>query len=79
MNKTEVLSKLTAIFKQVFSNDSLILTSELTANDVDRWDSLSHMILIVEIENVFSIKFKLKDLNKMRNVGDMVDIIVSKF
>jgi acyl carrier protein len=78
MDKTEVLSKLTPIFKQVFSNDSLIITNELTANDVDNWNSLSHMILITEIEKAFSIRFKLKDLNKMRNVGDMADVIISK-
>jgi acyl carrier protein len=69
---------LTGIFRKVFSNDSMIITNELTANDVDNWDSLSHMILITEIEKDFSIRFKLKDLNKMRNVGDMIDLIVSK-
>ena len=79
MERTEVLIKLTAIFRTVFSNDSLNLTNDLTANDVERWDSLSHMLLISEIENAFSIKFKLKDLNKMRKVGDMIDIIISKF
>jgi acyl carrier protein len=78
MEKSEVISKLTAIFRSVFGDNSLVLNSELTANDVDRWDSLSHMILITEIEKVFSIRFKLKDLNKMRNVGDMIDIIISK-
>lgn len=79
MEKAEVISKLTGIFRKVLSNDSLILSNELTANDVERWDSLSHMLLITEIENAFSIKFKLKELNKMRNVGDMIDIIISKF
>jgi acyl carrier protein len=78
MDKSEVLIKLTTLFKTIFSNNSLVLTDELTANDVENWDSLTHMLLITEIENSFSIKFKLKDLNKMRNVGDMVDIIISK-
>jgi len=78
MEKTEVVAKLTTIFRKVFSNDSLNLTDNLTANDVDQWDSLSHMILITEIENSFAIKFRLKDLNKMRNVGDMIEIINSK-
>jgi len=78
MGNAEIVSKLTNIFRKVFNNDSLILTNELTANDVDNWDSLSHMLLITEIESSFSIKFKLKDLNKMRNVGDMIDIISSK-
>jgi acyl carrier protein len=78
MERTEITSKLTTIFRTIFSNDSLILTNELSANDVKNWDSLTHMLLITEIENSFSIKFKLKDLNKMRNVGDMIDIIISK-
>jgi len=78
MEKKEILSKLTTIFRNMFSDNSLVLTNELTANDVQNWDSLSHMLLVSEIEDSFSIKFKLKDLNKMRNVGDMVDIIISK-
>lgn len=78
MERTEIVSKLTTIFRKVFNNDLLILTNALTANDVDHWDSLSHMLLISEIESTFSIKFKLKDLNKMKNVGEMIDIIISK-
>jgi acyl carrier protein len=78
MEKEQVEIKLTNIFRKVFNNDSLVLKKEMTANDVDNWDSLSHMILISEIENDFAIKFRLKDLNKMRNVGDMIDIIISK-
>ncbi len=78
MERQEVESKLEGVFRKVFNNEFLTLTNELTANDVEHWDSLSHMLLIAEIENVFSIKFKLKDLNKMRNVGDMIEIIGSK-
>lgn len=78
MERTKTENKLTAIFKVVFNDDSLVLTNELTANDVEQWDSLSHMLLITEVEKAFSIKFRLKDLNKMRNVGDMIDKIISK-
>lgn len=78
MERKEVMDQLTAIFRKVFGNDSLVLRDALTANDVDQWDSLSHMILITEIEKDFSIKFKLKELNKMRNVGNMVEVIISK-
>lgn len=78
MESIEVVNKLTVIFRKLFKNDSLNLTIELTAHDVDHWDSLSHMLLITAIENDFSIKFKLKELNKMRNVGDMIEIILSK-
>jgi acyl carrier protein len=78
MEKIEITGKLTSVFRTVFNNITLVLTNELSAKDVDGWDSLSHMILITEIENVFAIKFKLKDLNKMKNVGDMIEIIMSK-
>ena len=78
MERNEIIGRLTEIYRTVFNNNSLILTNELTANDVEQWDSLSHMLLIAEIENKFAIKFKLKDLNKMRNVGDMIEIITSK-
>lgn len=78
MGKTQVLDQLTVIFRTVFNKESLLITNDLTANDVDNWDSLSHMLLITEIEEGFSIKFKLKELNKMRKVGDMIEIIMSK-
>ncbi len=78
MERTDIVTKLTPIFKKVFNDDSIIITDGLTANDVANWDSLSHMLLIAEVETGFAIKFKLKDLNKMRNVGDMIDIISSK-
>jgi acyl carrier protein len=78
MERTDVVNKLTPIFRKVFSNDTIVVTNELNANDVANWDSLSHMLLIAEVENEFSVKFKLKELNKMKNVGDMIDIIISK-
>jgi acyl carrier protein len=78
MERTELITRLTEVFRKVFNKDTLVLTNELNANDVDNWDSLTHMLLITEIEKTFSVKFKLKDLNKMRNVGDMVEIISSK-
>ena len=78
MGKTEIVEKLTPVFRSVFGDISLELTDELNATDVGNWDSLSHMILIAEVENKFAIKFRLKDLNKMANVGDMIAIISSK-
>jgi acyl carrier protein len=78
MERNEIMNNLNGIFRKVFNNNTLSVTNELTANDVENWDSLSHMILITEIENAFAIKFKLKELNKMKNVGDMADIILTK-
>jgi acyl carrier protein len=78
MNQSEIYEKLTKIFQETFSITNLVLSESLSANDVDNWDSLTHMILITEIETQFAIKFKLKELNKMKNVGDLVEIISSK-
>jgi acyl carrier protein len=78
MERTEVVNKLTAIFRNVLNDEGIVLKDEMTANDIEKWDSLSHMLLIAESENVLAIRFKLKELNKMRNVGDMVNIILEK-
>jgi acyl carrier protein len=78
MEKTEIVKKLTPVFRNVFADNALEISDELSALEVENWDSLSHMLLIAEIEKDFAIKFKLKDLNKMANVGDMIAIISSK-
>lgn len=78
MKKNELIEKLTTIFRSVFGVSGLTITESLTTNDVDNWDSLTHMILITEIETQFDIKFKLKELNKMKNVGDLLETISSK-
>lgn len=78
MDRTAITEKITPVFRKVLNEASLEITDQLSASDVDNWDSLSHMLLISEIEAVFSIKFKLKELNKMKNVGDLISIIGTK-
>ncbi len=78
MEKATVIEQLTPVFRKIFNNPDLVITDEMTANDVEGWDSLSHMLLITDVEAAFSIKFKLRELNKMQNVGDMIDVIMSK-
>lgn len=78
MEKIKIIEKLTLIFRGIFKQNNLELTDAMTANDVDGWDSLTHMLLISEVEDVFNLKFKLKDLNKMKNVGDMITIIETR-
>lgn len=73
-----IFEKLTPIFRKVFNDDSITLSRELTAGDVANWDSLTHMLMIGEVENSFSIKFKLKELNKLENVGGLVELIEAK-
>lgn len=79
MEHSEVIEKLTSIFREVFSDNSLVLTNEMTANDVATWDSLTHMLMITKVEEEFNIKFKLKELNKLKKVGDLIEVIESKF
>ena len=74
----ETLEQLTPIFHQVFDDESIVLKRDLTANDVDGWDSLSHINLVVAIEMAFRIKFALGELQSLKNVGEMVDLIEKK-
>ena len=78
MENELIIGKLTNIFHEVFMNDELVLKESMSANDVDRWDSLTHMLMVTAVEKEFGIKFKLKDLNKMKNVGDLIQTIKSK-
>lgn len=74
----EIITKTRDIFREIFDDSSLEITREMTANDVDKWDSLTHLTMIAKTEEVFGVKFKLKELVKMKNVGDMLDKIQEK-
>ena len=78
MERTEIVGKLTAIFHEIFNDNSIVLRDDMTASDVENWDSLTHMLMITKVEEVFGIKFKLKELNKLKMVGDLIGIIESK-
>ena len=78
MEQQEIMSKLTSIFREVFSDPNLELEGSMTAEDVEKWDSLSHMVMITTVEERFGIKFKLRDLNKLKKVEDLVTVIGSK-
>lgn len=78
MKKTEITEKLTAIFHEVFNDNNIVLRDDMTASDVDNWDSLTHMLMITKVEEVFGIKFKLKELNKLKMVGDLINTIDNK-
>lgn len=79
MEKHLITQKLTLIFREVFGDSSLDLRDDLTASDVENWGSLTHMLMISEVEKQFGIKFKWKDLNRMNSVGDLISIICSKY
>ena len=75
MNTLEVL---TGIFRQVFEDNSLMITRETTANDIVEWDSLTHMNLVMFLEKHFKIKFALSEIENLSSVGDLVDQIDRK-
>lgn len=75
MTRNEVLERLQPLFSEVFEEE-VELTEETTANDIEKWDSLSHLTMIYEVESEFGMKFKMKEILGMQNVGEMVDIIL---
>lgn len=78
MNREEVNGKLTEIFRDNFDDDNLVLTDETTAEDIEDWDSLAQIDLIVAIQKEFDIKLKIKEVNSTKNVGEMIDLILNK-
>ena len=73
-----IIESLNEIFCEVFDDDDIELTPEMTADDVDGWDSLSHVNLIVTIETRFKIRFNQRELLTFKNVGDLMKNIESK-
>ncbi|OGA42917.1 MAG: acyl carrier protein [Betaproteobacteria bacterium RIFCSPLOWO2_12_FULL_62_13] len=74
----DVKTVLNSVFRRVFDNDSIAIFDEMTANDVEEWDSLAHINLIMEIESEFSLKFTVDDILGLRNVGEMIRLIERK-
>ena len=72
MGNEEVLAKLQQIFRRVLSDNSIVLHEGTTAKEVAGWDSLSHVMLVVEIEDAFKKQFKSREIQNWRCVGDMI-------
>jgi acyl carrier protein len=73
-----IIEDLTAVFREVFDNNDIVLTPEMTANDIEGWDSFSHMNMIVAVEIKFKITFKQKEIYGFNNVGDLINSIQGK-
>lgn len=78
MDKNEILAEVQEVFRDVLDNEDIVLTPETTANDVEDWDSLSHIQLIVAIEKKLKIKFTSKEILSWSNISEMIDCIASK-
>jgi acyl carrier protein len=77
-NRAEIMQTLTAIFRDVFDNPSLVLHNDLTAADVENWDSLNHIDLIVAVERKFNIKLTTREVSSLKNVGQLADLAEKK-
>ena len=78
MQSEQIYQQLNGIFADVFDDDAIVLKPAMTADDVDGWDSLTHIRLIISVEKAFKIKFSTAEVGKLKNVGEFVDLIASK-
>jgi acyl carrier protein len=75
MEQVEIYSQLTRIFQDVFDEDSIEVTPELTAQDVEGWDSLTHVRLIMTIQKAFKVRFSTSEIHRLQKVGDLAKLI----
>ena len=75
MTREDIFARLTVIFRNVFDDEEIVLTDGTTADDIEDWDSLEQINLLVAIEKRFNIKFQLADVSHLENVGAMVDLV----
>lgn len=76
MDREEIFETLTEICKDVFDVDEIELTDDTTADDIEEWDSLTHLSLINEVEMEYGFKFTMAEIQQLKNVGDLVDTII---
>ncbi len=75
MEREEIFTRLNNVFRDVFDDDSITVNDNTTADDIEDWDSLEHINLIVAIEQEFGLKFNMHDVTTFKNVGEMVNVI----
>ncbi|MBO4903118.1 MAG: acyl carrier protein [Lachnospiraceae bacterium] len=78
MSREEVFEKVQEIFRDVFDDETLTISDQTNSDEIDDWDSLEHISLIVSMEKEFSMKFDIKEVNLLENVGEMIDLIIRK-
>lgn len=78
MTREAVFARLNKVFQDVFDDDTIMVNDATTAKDIDDWDSLEHINLVVAVEKEFDMKFSVSEVSAMKNVGEMVDLILER-
>jgi acyl carrier protein len=74
----DIHQQLTAVFRDIFDNSTLEISDTMTADDIDDWDSITHINLIAAVEKAFNVSFNTKDVKALSNVGDFINLIASR-
>lgn len=75
---TNIKNSLQKVFREVFDDDTIEIRSDMTAADIEDWDSLAHVELVVAVEKTFNIKFTTQEIKGLKNVGDFMNLINKK-
>jgi acyl carrier protein len=78
MNSEEVFEKVQGIFRDVFDDDELVIKKSTNSEDIEEWDSLNHINLVLSIEKTLQIRFKTGEIQALKNVGEMIELLVEK-
>ena len=78
MDREKITEKLNEVFRDVFDNEDITVTDSTTADDIEEWDSLEHISLISAVEKTFKMRFTMKEVSGMKNVGEMINILCER-
>jgi len=78
VSRETVTLKLTEIFREIFNDDSIVVSDDMTADDIEEWDSLSHVDMICMVEEELDITLTTKEVSRLKNVGKLISVIESK-
>ena len=78
MDREKITEKLNEVFRDVFDNEDITVTDSTTADDIEEWDSLEHISLIAAVEKTFKMRFTMKEVSGMKNVGEMINILCER-
>ena len=77
-HEEEIMESVTKVFKDVFANDAIVLRPEMTANDIEGWDSIHHLMIIVGVEKRFGIRLRTREVDGLKCVGDIIRLVGAK-